>query len=125
MLAALIPAVAEPPELSRLKCAGHHHKGNTSSNALQMEQFLVCQVTSRYNHRCFGSNKHTPHKGESRDITTTILQHRHNNVYKPVRTIITKPDFSKIVIQAITISSEFKQRKIKHDGYTRRKGIPG
>ena len=44
-------AVAEPPELSRLKCAGHHHKGNTGSNALQTEQFLICRVTSRYNHR--------------------------------------------------------------------------
>ena len=44
-------AVAEPPELSRLKCAGHHQKGNTGSNALQTEQFLVCRVTSRYNHR--------------------------------------------------------------------------
>ena len=31
------PLVAEPPELSRLKCAGHHHKGNTDSNALQTE----------------------------------------------------------------------------------------
>ena len=38
--------VAEPPELSRLKCAGHHHKGNTSSYAFQMEQLLVCRVTS-------------------------------------------------------------------------------
>ena len=45
------PPVAEPPELSRLKCAGHHHKGNTDSNALQTEQSLVCRVTSRYNHR--------------------------------------------------------------------------
>ena len=43
--------VAEPPELSRLKCAGHHHKGNIDSNALQTEKFLVCRVTSRYNHR--------------------------------------------------------------------------
>jgi len=43
--------VAEPPELSRLKCAGHHHKGNSDSNALQTEKFLVCRVTSRYNHR--------------------------------------------------------------------------
>jgi len=39
--------VAEPPELSRLMCVGRHHKGNTSSNALQTEQFLVCRVTSR------------------------------------------------------------------------------
>ena len=29
--------VAEPPKLSRLKCAGHHYKGNISSNALQTE----------------------------------------------------------------------------------------
>ena len=43
--------VAEPHELSRLKCAGHHHKGNTGSNTLQTEQFLVGRVTSRYNHR--------------------------------------------------------------------------
>ena len=39
--------VAEPPELSQLKCAGYHHKGNTDSYALQTEQFLVCRVTSR------------------------------------------------------------------------------
>ena len=39
-------SVAEPPELSRLKCAGHHHKGKTDSNTLQTEQFLVCRVTS-------------------------------------------------------------------------------
>ena len=47
MNSAALAAVAEPPELSRLKCAGHHHKGNTDTNALQTEQFLVCRVTSR------------------------------------------------------------------------------
>ena len=52
--------VAEPPELSWLKCAGHHHKGNTSSNTLQMEQFLVCRVTSGYNHR-FSDRTSIPH----------------------------------------------------------------
>src|SRR6185369_9773254 len=32
-----------------------------------------------------GSNKHTPHEGESRDITTTIfLHHRHKSYYNPV-----------------------------------------
>ena len=30
-------AVAEQPKLSRLKCAGHYHKGNTDSNALETE----------------------------------------------------------------------------------------
>src|SRR6185503_12905076 len=43
--------VAEPPKLSRLKCVNHHHKGNIDTNVLQTEQFLVCRVTSRYNHR--------------------------------------------------------------------------
>ena len=54
-----IQPVAEPPKLSRLKCADHHHKGNISSNALQTEQFLVCRVTSRYNHR-FSDRKAYP-----------------------------------------------------------------
>ena len=44
---------ARPPELSRLKCVGYHPKDNTGSNALQTEQFLVCRVTSRYNHRSY------------------------------------------------------------------------
>jgi len=29
--------VAEPPELIRLKCANHHHKGHMSQHALQTE----------------------------------------------------------------------------------------
>src|SRR6185369_11232420 len=32
-----------------------------------------------------GSNKHTPHEGESRDITTTILQHRQSSDYNMFR----------------------------------------
>ena len=40
----LMNVVAEPPELSRLKRAGHHHKGNTDTNALQTEQFLFYRV---------------------------------------------------------------------------------
>ena len=59
--------VAEPPELSRLKCAGHHHKGNTNSNALQTEQFLVCRVTSRYNHR-ISDRTSIPHTKASPEI---------------------------------------------------------
>ena len=95
-------SMAEPPELSRLKCAGHHPKGNTVSNVLQMEQFLVCRVTSRYNHR-FSDHKHTPHDGESRDITTIhILQHMHSIYYKLIQSIITDPK-SVNVIQAISL----------------------
>ena len=90
MLAALIPAVAEPPKLSRLKCANHHHKGNISLNALQTEQFLGLSGNVPIQPPIHGSNKHTPHEGEFRDITTTILQLRHND-YKPVKNIITKP----------------------------------
>ena len=66
-LAALILAVAEPPELSRLKCYGHHPKGNTGSNALQTEQFLVCRVTSRYNYR-FSDRTSIPRTKESPEI---------------------------------------------------------
>ena len=84
-------AVAGPPELSRLKCIGHHHKGNTSSNALQTEQFLVCRVTSRYNHR-FSDRTSIPRtKASSEILQPQILQLRHNNDYKPVKNIITKP----------------------------------
>ena len=66
-----------------------------------------------------GSNKHTPHEGESRGITTTNLQHRHNNDYKPVQPIITKPKFSKAVIQAISVklqslTAEVKKRRLQH-----------
>ena len=76
--------VAEPLELSRLKCAGHHHKGNTSSNALQTEQFLVCRVTSRYNYR-FSDRTSIPRTKASPEIVQQyILQHKHNSYYKPV-----------------------------------------
>ena len=76
--------VAEPPELSRLKCAGYHHKGNTSSNALQTEQFLVCRVTSRYNHR-FSDRTSIPRTKASPEILQPqFLHHRHKSYYKLV-----------------------------------------
>ena len=110
-------SVAEPPELSRLKCAGHHHKGNTSSNTLQTEQFLVCRVTSRYNHR-FSDRTSIPRTKASLEVLQPqILHHRHKSYYKPVLNHYYKTNLSKAVIQAITISSEFRQRKIKHNGY--------
>ena len=66
--------VAEPPELSRLKCAGHYPKGNTGSNALQMKQFF--RVTSRYNHR-FSDRTSIPRTKASPEILQPyILQHR-------------------------------------------------
>ena len=86
MLAALVPAVAEPPELFRLKCAGHHHKGNTHSNALQTEQFLVCRVTSRYNHwfsdrtsipRTMASPEIFNHKFYNTGITVITISLKH------------------------------------------------
>jgi hypothetical protein len=64
-----------------------------------------------------GSNKHTPHEGESRDITTTILQHRQSSDYKPVQTIITKPKFSKTVIQAISVKIQSLNSGRENDGY--------
>ena len=118
MLAALIPAVAESPELSRLKCAGHHHKGNTDTNALQTEQFLVCRVTSRYNHR-FSDRTSIPCTKVSPEILQPhILQHKHSSYYKPVQSIITDPN-SVSIIQDITLSSELKSsgKKIRRLQY--------
>src|SRR6185437_65581 len=84
--------VAEPPELSQLKCAGHHHKDNTDTNALQTEQFLVYRVTSRYNHR-FSDRTSIPRTKASPEILQPhILQHKHNSYYKPVQSIITDPN---------------------------------
>ena len=73
--------VAEPLELSRLKCAGHHYKGNTDSNALQTEQFLVCRVTSRYNHRISDRTSIPRTKVSPEILPPQILQHRHNSYY--------------------------------------------
>ena len=70
----LVP-VAEPPKLSRLKCAGHHHKGDISSNALQTEQFLVCRVTSRYNHRISDRTSIPRTKASPEILQPQILQH--------------------------------------------------
>jgi hypothetical protein len=87
--------MAEPPELSRLKRAGHHHKDNTGSNALQMEQILICQVTSWYNHR-FSDRTSIPRTKASPEILQPhILQHKLSSDYKPVQDIITKPNLVK------------------------------
>ena len=111
-------SVAELPELSRLKCAGHHHKGNTGSNALQTEQSLVCRVTSRYNHR-FSDRTSIPRTKASPEILQPqFLQHRHKSYYKLVLKHYYKTNFGKTVIQNIRVKLQsFKQRKIKHDGY--------
>ena len=87
----MILIVAEPPELSRLKCVGHHHKGNISSNALQTEQFWVCRVTSRYNHR-FSDRTSIP----CTKASSEILQPQFYNtgivmITNQLKTIITKP----------------------------------
>ena len=84
-------SVPEPTELSRLKCAGHHHKGNTGSNALQI---LGLSGNVPIQPPVLRSKKHTPHEGESRDITTTKFYNtdKFSSDYKPVQTIITKPN---------------------------------
>ena len=117
--------VAEPPELSRLKCADHHHKGNTGSNALQTEQSLVCRVTSRYNHR-FSDRTSIPRTKASPEILQPhILQHKLSSYYKPVQKHYYRTKLSKTVIQAITLSSVFdKQWKENTKATTRRKSIP-
>jgi hypothetical protein len=49
------PAVAEPPELFRLKCASHHYTGDTNSTHFKWNNPLVCRVTARFNHGYAGS----------------------------------------------------------------------
>ena len=110
--------VAEPPELSRFKCAGHHPKGNTGSNALQTEQFLVCRVTSRYNHRFLDRTNIPRTKASPEILQPQVLHHRHKSYYKLVLKHYYKTNFGKTVIQNIRVKLQsFKQRKIKHDGY--------
>ena len=100
--------VAEPPELSQLKCAGHHHKGNTDTNALQTEQFLVCRVTSRYSHR-FSDQTSIPRTKASPEILQPhILQHKLSSYYKPIQKHYYRTKLSKTVIQDITLCKELK-----------------
>ena len=111
--------MAEPPELFRLKYAGHHHKSNTGSNTLQTEQFLVCRVTSRYNHR-FSDRTSIPRTKASPEILQPqfFLQHRHSKDYKLVQTIITKPKFSKNSYTSHKCkTTEFKTAEEGNDSY--------
>jgi hypothetical protein len=54
---ALIPAVAEPPELFRLKCASHRYTADTNSTHFKRNNPLVCRVTARCNHGSTGSKQ--------------------------------------------------------------------
>src|SRR6185312_16412233 len=84
-----------------------NHLNYPSSNAQAITiKATLAQTHFKRNNSCLsgnvpiqppvlGSNKHTPHEGESRDITTTILQHRQGKDYKLVQTIITKPNLVK------------------------------
>jgi hypothetical protein len=54
---ALIPAMAEPPELFRLKCARHRYTTDTASTHFKRNNPLVCGVTARYNHGSTGSKQ--------------------------------------------------------------------
>jgi hypothetical protein len=51
---ALIPAVAEPPELFQLKCANDHRTTAISSTHFKRNNPLVCRVSARYNHGSIG-----------------------------------------------------------------------
>jgi hypothetical protein len=51
---ALIPAVAEPPELFRLKCTSHRYTADTNSTHFKWNNSLVCRVSTRCNHGSTG-----------------------------------------------------------------------
>ena len=118
-------SVAEPPELCRLKCVGHHHKGNTGSNALQTEQFLVCRVTSRYNHR-ISDRTSIPRTKASLEILQPYIFY---NTGIAVITISLKHYYrsklSKNIIQDISLKFRvLKQQKENTTATTRRKKTP-
>src|SRR6185437_8098651 len=72
-----------------------------------------------------GSNKHTPHEGESRDITTIhILQHRHIICYITFKILNTDPNLVKHYTRHKFKFKVEKQRKENTTATTRRKSIP-
>jgi hypothetical protein len=54
---ALIPTVAEPPELFRLKCPSHRYPGDTNSTHFKRNNPLVCRVSAQCNHGSTGSQQ--------------------------------------------------------------------
>jgi hypothetical protein len=54
---AIAIAVAEPPELFRLKCATHRYTADTNSTHFKRNNPLVCRVSARRNHGSTGSKQ--------------------------------------------------------------------
>jgi hypothetical protein len=54
---ALMPAVAEPPELFRLKCVNDHRTTAISLTHFKQNNPLVCRVSAQYNHGSTGSKQ--------------------------------------------------------------------
>jgi hypothetical protein len=54
---ALIPAVAEPPELFRFKCANDRRPTVISLTHFKRNNPLVCRVSARFNHSSTGSKQ--------------------------------------------------------------------
>jgi hypothetical protein len=52
-----VVAVAEPPELFRLKCASHRYTADTNSTHFKRNNPLVCRVSARCNHGSTGSKQ--------------------------------------------------------------------
>ena len=111
--------VAEPPELSRLKCAGHHHKGNTGSNALQTEQFLVCRVTSQYNH-WFSDRTSIPRTKASLEILQPYIFYNTGILFITTifKVVITDPNlvkhYTRHKFHVQSLSSGKKTRRLQH-----------
>jgi hypothetical protein len=51
------PAMAEPPELFRLKCAIHRYIANTNSTHFKRNNPLVCRVSAWFKHGSTGSKQ--------------------------------------------------------------------
>jgi hypothetical protein len=54
---ALIPVVAELPELFWLKCASHLYTADINSTHFKWNNLFVCRVSAQYNHGSTGSKQ--------------------------------------------------------------------
>ena len=90
-----------------------------NSNALQTEQFLVCRVTSRYNHRISDWTSIPRMKASPEISQPYILQHRHSIYYNKFKVLNTDPNLvnhytrHKFKVQSFKNSGK-KTRRLQH-----------
>jgi hypothetical protein len=85
----LLDAVAEPPELFRLKCANDHRTTAIRLTHFKRNNSLVCWVSARYNHGSQDRSRFTSHEGEfynHRKAHQPLIYKHSNIITNQVRT---------------------------------------